>query len=104
MRLDSLKPEMRSQLNCSLLEKSRDPRKQITKMSSLEPQSVTAQTSPTSTSTSLNLPVAMALDRDDQTTTNSFLMRANAFESMGLVEDDSTDIFTLTRCSPLNDF
>ena len=46
----------------------------------------------------------MAMDRDDQNTSNSFLMRGNAFTSMGMVEEDSTDIFTLTRCSPLNDF
>lgn len=74
------------------------------KISSHEPKLITAENSPTSTSTTLNVPVALALDRDDQTTSNSFLMRENAFTSMGLVEDDSTDIFTLTRCSPLNDF
>lgn len=74
------------------------------KMSSHEPKLVTSENSPTSTRTNVNLPVALALDRDDQTTTNSFLMRSNAFQGMGLVEDDSTDIYTLTRCSPLNDF
>jgi|GEM_PF-4907579 hypothetical protein len=61
-------------------------------------------TYPASISTLSNAPVALALDRDDQTTSNTFLMRGNAFASMGLVEEDSTDIFTLTRCSPLNDF
>lgn len=74
------------------------------KMSSHQPKLITAENSPTSTSTSKTVPVALAEDRDDQATTNSFLMRGNAFKSMGLVEDDSTDIFTLTRCSPLNDF
>ena len=74
------------------------------RMSSHEPKLITAENSPTSTSTSANVPVALALDRDDQATTNSFLMRGNAFASMGLVEDDSTDIYLFTRCSPLNDF
>ncbi len=72
--------------------------------SSHTPKLITAKSSPTSTSTTSTVPVALAADRDDQKTSNSFLMRGNAFKSMGLVEDDSTDIFTLTRCSPLNDF
>jgi hypothetical protein len=104
MRLDSLKPEERTQDDCSAVGTVVDSRKQITKMSPHTPQSAIANIAPTSTSTSLNAPVAMALDRDDQTTTNSFLMRSSAFESMGLVEDDSTDIYLFTRCSPLNDF
>lgn len=74
------------------------------KRTSTKSPSVTAIASPTSTRTSPNPPVAVALDRDDQSTTNSFLMRANVFARMGLVEEDSTDMFTLTRCSPLNDF
>jgi hypothetical protein len=78
--------------------------KSFMKMSSHQPKLITAATSPTSTSTTSNVPVAMAMDRDDQNTSNSFLMRGNAFTSMGMVEEDSTDIFTLTRCSPLNDF
>jgi hypothetical protein len=31
-------------------------------------------------------------------------VRASASEEFGAVEEDSTDVFLLTRCSPLNDF
>jgi hypothetical protein len=95
----------KSQLQHLLSRKSRcPPETKFMKMSSHQPKLITAENSPTSTSTTSNAPVALALDRDDQNTSISFLMRGNAFTSMGGVEDDSTDIFTLTRCSPLNDF
>jgi hypothetical protein len=35
---------------------------------------------------------------------NTFVARANASERRLYVEEDSTDIFLLERCSPLNDF
>ncbi|MGC3958775.1 MAG: hypothetical protein QM813_12795 [Verrucomicrobiota bacterium] len=35
---------------------------------------------------------------------NTFVARANAQERRLYVEEDSTDVFLLERCSPLNDF
>ncbi len=36
--------------------------------------------------------------------TNTFVARSSAPERQLYVEEDSTDIFLLERCSPLNDF
>lgn len=48
------------------------------------------------------MPKAANIDRPIMT--NAFLVRANKFEDMGMVEEDSTDMYLFTRCSPLNDF
>lgn len=36
--------------------------------------------------------------------TTAFVARPVVFEGIDSVEEDSTDMFTLERCSPLNDF
>lgn len=36
--------------------------------------------------------------------TSTFLTPAHPSQHSAYVEEDSTDIFTLERCSPLNDF
>ncbi len=41
---------------------------------------------------------------DSLEVTNTFVARSNAQERRHYVEEDSTDIFLLERCSPLNDF
>ncbi len=41
---------------------------------------------------------------DSLAVTNAFVARSNAQERRHYVEEDSTDIFLLERCSPLNDF
>lgn len=41
---------------------------------------------------------------DSLEVTNTFVTRTNVRERQRHVEEDSTDIFLLERCSPLNDF
>ena len=45
-----------------------------------------------------------ATERDSALASHEFAMRSIANDQFGAIEEDSTDIFTLTRCSPLNDF
>ena len=55
-------------------------------------------------------PVTTATRTDGVTNTdalhvsNTFVARASGSERRPHVEEDSTDIFLLERCSPLNDF
>jgi hypothetical protein len=41
---------------------------------------------------------------DSRHVSHTFVTRASAPERQPYVEEDSTDIFLLERCSPLNDF
>ena len=45
-----------------------------------------------------------ATERDSALASHEFTMKSIAREQFGAIEEDSTDMFTLTRCSPLNDF
>jgi hypothetical protein len=73
-------------------------------MSPSNQPSVTVGTSLTSTTHSAGFPNTKAADIDRLATANAFLVRAKKSEGMGMIEDDSTDIYLFTRCSPLNDF
>lgn len=44
------------------------------------------------------------LNTDSMPVSNTFVARASVAERRPHVEEDSTDIFLLERCSPLNDF
>lgn len=68
------------------------------------------QTIETKSTGSTITPVKTATRTDGTTNTdalpvsNTFVARASAPERQSYVEEDSTDIFLLERCSPLNDF
>lgn len=59
---------------------------------------------PAQTKTLTVPPVAESANTDSLAVSSTFVMRGQPSERSAYVEEDSTDIFTLERCSPLNDF
>lgn len=49
-------------------------------------------------------PATKVVTSDHHSVTTTFLTPAQPSQPSAGVEEDSTDIFTLERCSPLNDF
>ena len=73
-------------------------------MQSFDANAAASEIAPVQTKTLTIQPAAKLAETDDLAATRAFIWGANASEGNGYVEEDSTDIFTLERCSPLNDF
>jgi hypothetical protein len=72
-------------------------------------KTIETKTAATSTATDSASTSAVFLDGDPSTpelrsNAQGMFVRASASDEFGAVEEDSTDVFLLTRCSPLNDF
>ena len=67
-------------------------------------QPIISQSAVVQTKTLTTSPAAGVVMTDRLMVTTAFVARPVVFEGIGSVEEDSTDIFTLERCSPLNDF
>ena len=65
---------------------------------------IVSQSAVVQTKTLTTSPAGGAAMTDSLVVTTAFVVRPAAIEGTGSVEEDSTDIYTLERCSPLNDF
>lgn len=76
----------------------------ITDMHSAQAKTVRPEIAVTETKTLAESPATKVVTIDHQSVTATFLTAGPTAERHAVVEEDSTDIFTLERCSPLNDF
>lgn len=73
-------------------------------MHATKSQAIRPEIATTQTKTLVASPAAKAVTTDQHSVTSTFLTPAHPSQHSAYVEEDSTDIFTLERCSPLNDF
>lgn len=78
--------------------------KKFTDMKTSDSKPVRAEIAPAQTQTLTVPSVAAPAHTDSLAVSATFVMQGRPSERSAYVEEDSTDIFTLERCSPLNDF